>query len=46
MVVFFLLSQAVYNVICYDDRVRLRTAVELLKATKEIEMQVEKVSFE
>ncbi|XP_022775549.1 caffeoylshikimate esterase-like [Durio zibethinus] len=37
-------KMAVYNVISYDDRVRLRTAVELLKATKEIEMQVEKVS--
>ncbi|XP_022725007.1 caffeoylshikimate esterase-like [Durio zibethinus] len=37
-------KMAVYNVISYDDRVRLRTAVELLKATKEIEMQMEKVS--
>ncbi|XVE84858.1 hypothetical protein DITRI_Ditri17bG0046100 [Diplodiscus trichospermus] len=37
-------KMAVYNVISYDDRVRLRTAVQLLKATKEIEMQVEKVS--
>ncbi|EOY00151.1 PREDICTED: caffeoylshikimate esterase isoform X1 [Theobroma cacao] len=37
-------KMAVYNVICYNDPVRLRTAVELLKATKEIEMQVEKVS--
>ncbi|EOY00153.1 PREDICTED: caffeoylshikimate esterase isoform X2 [Theobroma cacao] len=38
------MCKAVYNVICYNDPVRLRTAVELLKATKEIEMQVEKVS--
>ncbi|PPE00567.1 hypothetical protein GOBAR_DD02389 [Gossypium barbadense] len=37
-------KMAVYNVICYDDRVRLRTAVELLNATKEIEEQVDKVS--
>ncbi|XVE92573.1 hypothetical protein REPUB_Repub01dG0109800 [Reevesia pubescens] len=37
-------KMAIYNVISYDDQVRLRTAVELLKATKEIEMQVEKVS--
>ncbi|GMI74875.1 hypothetical protein like AT1G77420 [Hibiscus trionum] len=33
-----------YNVIAYDDRTRLRTAVELLNATKKIEKQVEKVS--
>ncbi|OMO62207.1 Alpha/beta hydrolase-1 [Corchorus capsularis] len=37
-------EMAEYNVICYSDPVRLRTAVQLLKATKEIEMQVEKVS--
>ncbi|KAL4279712.1 hypothetical protein GQ457_03G007260 [Hibiscus cannabinus] len=37
-------KMAVYNVICYDDRTRLRTAVELLNATEEIEKQVEKVS--
>lgn len=35
--------QAVYNVICYDDRTRLRTAAELLRATDEIESQVERV---
>lgn len=33
-----------YNVICYSDRVRLKTAMELLKATSEIELQLEKVS--
>ncbi|KAL6186575.1 hypothetical protein ACLB2K_042695 [Fragaria x ananassa] len=35
---------AVYNVTCYNGPVRLKTAVELLNATKEIEMQVDKVS--
>lgn len=35
---------AVYNVICYKDQTRLKTAVELLKVTSEIEKQVEKVS--
>ncbi|PKI60451.1 caffeoylshikimate esterase-like [Punica granatum] len=35
---------AVYNVICYEDRTRLKTAAELLRATDEIELQVEKVS--
>ncbi|GMJ13136.1 hypothetical protein like AT1G77420 [Hibiscus trionum] len=37
-------KMAVYNVICYNDRTRLRTAVELLNATEEIEKQVDKVS--
>ncbi|CAB4295631.1 unnamed protein product [Prunus armeniaca] len=37
-------KMAVYNVTCYNDHVRLKTAVELLHATKDIEMQVEKVS--
>uniref|UniRef100_A0A5B7APD6 Putative caffeoylshikimate esterase n=1 Tax=Davidia involucrata TaxID=16924 RepID=A0A5B7APD6_DAVIN len=37
-------KMAPYNVICYNDQVRLKTAVELLKATREIESQVEKVS--
>ncbi|CAI8584753.1 unnamed protein product [Vicia faba] len=35
---------AVYNVICYEDNPRLRTGMELLRITKEIESQVEKVS--
>ncbi|CAL5189265.1 unnamed protein product [Lathyrus oleraceus] len=35
---------AVYNVICYEDNPRLRTGMELLRITKEIETQVEKVS--
>lgn len=34
-----------YDVICYDDQTRLKTAVELLKATRDIEMQVYKVSL-
>ncbi|CAN1244519.1 Caffeoylshikimate esterase [Linum perenne] len=38
------MCRAEYNVICYSDRVRLQTAVELLKATEEIEAQVDKVS--
>lgn len=33
-----------YNVISYSDQTRLKTAVELLKATSDIESQVEKVS--
>ncbi|GAV89145.1 Abhydrolase_6 domain-containing protein [Cephalotus follicularis] len=37
-------KMAAYNVICYNDQMRLKTAVELLKATKYIETQVEKVS--
>ncbi|KAL2347605.1 hypothetical protein Fmac_001605 [Flemingia macrophylla] len=35
---------AVYNVICYNDNPRLRTGMELLRATKEIESKVNKVS--
>lgn len=35
---------APYNVISYSDQTRLRTAVELLNATKYIESQVEKVA--
>ncbi|KAI4357811.1 hypothetical protein L6164_001735 [Bauhinia variegata] len=35
---------AVYNVICYDDRTRLQTAMELLRATQDIESHVQKVS--
>ncbi|XP_058775321.1 caffeoylshikimate esterase [Vicia villosa] len=35
---------AVYNVICYEDNPRLRTGMELLRITKEIESQVDKVS--
>ncbi|KAK0596682.1 hypothetical protein LWI29_018014 [Acer saccharum] len=35
---------AVYNVICYDDLTRLKTGVELLKATDDIEKNVDKVS--
>ncbi|KAH7839502.1 hypothetical protein Vadar_005093 [Vaccinium darrowii] len=37
-------KMASYNVICYSDPVRLKTAVELLKTTKSIESQVQKVS--
>ncbi|KAJ9140745.1 hypothetical protein P3X46_031353 [Hevea brasiliensis] len=35
---------AEYNVICYNDRMRLKTAVELLKATEDIEAKLDKVS--
>lgn len=35
---------AEYNVISYADQMRLRTAVELIKATREIESKLEKVS--
>ncbi|XP_014519477.1 caffeoylshikimate esterase [Vigna radiata var. radiata] len=35
---------AVYNVLCYDDNPRLRTGMELLRTTKEIESKVHKVS--
>ncbi|XP_057447852.1 caffeoylshikimate esterase-like [Lotus japonicus] len=35
---------AVYNVICYEDNPRLKTGLELLRTTKEIESQVQKVS--
>ncbi|KAF9591374.1 hypothetical protein IFM89_004059 [Coptis chinensis] len=37
-------KMAAYNVISYSDQMRLKTAMELLKATKEIESQVHKVS--
>ncbi|KDP29415.1 hypothetical protein JCGZ_18336 [Jatropha curcas] len=37
-------KMADYNVISYNDKTRLRTAVELLKATEDIEAQLEKVS--
>ncbi|KAH7650920.1 2-acylglycerol O-acyltransferase protein [Dioscorea alata] len=33
-----------FNVIAYSDQMRLRTAVELIKATRDIESQLEKVS--
>lgn len=33
-----------YNVISYNDQMRLRTATELLKATSDVEAQLEKVS--
>ncbi|XP_027364792.1 caffeoylshikimate esterase-like [Abrus precatorius] len=35
---------AVYNVISYDDRTRLKTGMELLNATQDIESQLHKVS--
>ncbi|KAK2971593.1 hypothetical protein RJ640_017963 [Escallonia rubra] len=35
---------AAYNVICYNDQTRLKTAVELLTATNDIERRVEQVS--
>lgn len=34
-----------YNVICYKDKPRLRTAMEMLKTTQEIEENLHKVSF-
>lgn len=37
-------KMAEYNVICYNGWTRLKTAVELLNATNEIEAQVDKVS--
>ncbi|KAD2804277.1 hypothetical protein E3N88_37654 [Mikania micrantha] len=37
-------KMANYNVISYSDQTRLKTAVELLNATNELESQVEKVS--
>ncbi|KAJ4884659.1 alpha/beta-Hydrolases superfamily protein [Raphanus sativus] len=33
-----------FDVICYDDQTRLKTAVELLNAANDIEMQINKVS--
>ncbi|XP_021912371.1 caffeoylshikimate esterase isoform X2 [Carica papaya] len=38
-------QQASYNIIAYKDKPRLRTALELLKTTEEIERQLEKVSL-
>ncbi|XP_043695010.1 caffeoylshikimate esterase-like isoform X2 [Telopea speciosissima] len=38
------MAKADYNVISYSDQMRLRTAVELLKATRDIESQLEKIS--
>lgn len=38
-------KQAAYNVIAYKHKPRLRTALELLRTTKEIELQLEKVSL-
>ncbi|KAK3006101.1 hypothetical protein RJ639_017424 [Escallonia herrerae] len=35
---------AAYNVICYNNQTRLKTAVELLTATNDIERRVEQVS--
>ncbi|KAK1386951.1 Caffeoylshikimate esterase [Heracleum sosnowskyi] len=35
---------ASYNVICYNDQTRLRTAVELLNTTKDIESQLHKIN--
>lgn len=37
-------QMAPYNVISYSDQTRLRTAVELLNATKNIESQVQKIA--
>ncbi|XP_052200368.1 caffeoylshikimate esterase [Diospyros lotus] len=37
-------KMAPYNVICYDDTMRLKTAAELLRTTEYIESNVEKVS--
>ncbi|CAN6451627.1 unnamed protein product [Victoria cruziana] len=37
-------KMAQFNVISYNDKVRVRTAMELLKTTKEIERQLDKVS--
>ena len=40
---FFEILQTQYNVICYSGKPRLRTAVEMLRTTQEIEQQLEKV---
>ncbi|PON78619.1 Alpha/beta hydrolase fold [Parasponia andersonii] len=37
-------EMAVYNVICYSDQTRLRTAVELLNATTDIERRLKEVT--
>ncbi|CAN8300105.1 unnamed protein product [Cochlearia groenlandica] len=34
-----------YNIICYSGKPRLRTAVEMLRATQEIEQKLQKVSL-
>ncbi|KAK6125213.1 hypothetical protein DH2020_041038 [Rehmannia glutinosa] len=38
-------KQAAYNVVAYKHKPRLRTAVELLRTTQEIEQQLDKVSL-
>ncbi|KAL0431312.1 UNVERIFIED_CONTAM: Caffeoylshikimate esterase, partial [Sesamum radiatum] len=38
-------QQTAYNVVAYKHKPRLRTALELLRTTKEIEQQLEKVSL-
>ncbi|OMO80229.1 Alpha/beta hydrolase-1 [Corchorus capsularis] len=38
-------EQTAYNVICYKDKPRLRTALEMLRTTNEIEHNLEKVSL-
>ncbi|KAG6392624.1 hypothetical protein SASPL_146848 [Salvia splendens] len=38
-------QQTAYNVVAYKHKPRLRTAVELLRTTQEIEQQLEKVSL-
>ncbi|KAK4284241.1 hypothetical protein QN277_001100 [Acacia crassicarpa] len=38
-------EQAAYNVVAYKDKPRLRTAVEMLKTTEEIEQRLEEVSL-
>lgn len=35
--------QAAYNIICYNDKPRVGTALELLQATQEIENQLQEV---
>lgn len=37
------LMQAAYNVICYKDKPRLGTALELLRTTQKIENQLQEV---
>ena len=38
-------EQTRYNVICYKDKPRLRTALEMLKTTEEIEQRLERVTL-
>ncbi|PKA65295.1 hypothetical protein AXF42_Ash005628 [Apostasia shenzhenica] len=38
-------EQTSYNVICYKDKPRLRTAVELLQTTQEVERRLEEISL-